>query len=178
MRRKTERLISRVSPKVIRMGDFVYMSDMQEIRVRYRTRDAYHEQKTEDICHEEMMQALSNIGKKHFKLTKADLISCAVAALGYLRTGPDLNRKLTEALNRMIKRGDVEVYERYLRFVCFEPYHMGDYSCKVKQAISKSTSSKTPNSVITLNRDSGSSVQRYCSVGNIKDADSEGFINI
>ncbi len=178
LRRKTERLISRVSPKIVRLGDFVYLCNMKEIRVRYRTYDAYHERKTEDICHEEMMQALSNIGKSRFKITREELISCAVTAFGYLRTGTDLRRKLTEALNHMIKRGDVEDYERYLRFVCYEPYHMGDYSCKIKQPISKSSPSKISVSVITASQKAANSVHRYCSVGDIKDADKEGFINI
>lgn len=174
LKNKTEQLISRISPKVSKLNGFVYLSNLKEITVRYRTTDAFHERKTEDICHEEMMQALCNIGVKYQKLTKDSLIRLAVKALGYFRCGADLRSKLTESLKQMIKRGDVSDCPPWLFFYHNVKYRMGDFDGKkVQRSAICDLASNTHK-----NEAKSTIIQCYYTVGDVKDADSEGFLPI
>lgn len=130
LRNRAKRLIGFIFPKVKCENDFVYFSNLSEIPVRYRTGDAYHERKTEDICNEEMMQALSNIGRKHDCILKDDLITIAVYAFGYTKKGADICARLEKALSCMISRCEVSCYDQKVHFIKCPSYKMGDFSSR------------------------------------------------
>lgn len=177
LRAKTKRLIANIKPEVINRRGFVYLSSLKEICVRYRTGDAFHERKTEDICHEEMMQALSNIGRLTSKITKEELIDCAVRVFGYSRKGGDLCSRLESALTCMIQRQDVLDSGLFLRFQRCPYYRMGDYCEKgISQTEKKVITSKSQTAASSTNN----CPIPYCyyTVGDFSDADDNGFLTI
>lgn len=177
LRGKTKRLIANIKPVVLNCKGFVYLSNLKEVCVRYRTGDAFHERKTEDICHEEMMQALSNIGRLTSKITKEELIDCAVRVFGYSRKGGDLCSRLEAALSCMIRRQDVIDSGYFLRFQRCPYYKMGDYSEKgTCKTVNKGTVSKSQTEGTSTN--DSKNLHCYYSVGDFSAADNDGFLTI
>ena len=122
---------------VIYRHEYVCMIDNAAISVRFRTEDGFHQRNIGSICHEEMMQALKLVLAVDKRLSKESLLRNTARALGFLRCGFVIKYRLAEALDCMIKRGDVLGSDAFLRLnpaTARNDYKMGDYQRNFKES--------------------------------------------
>ena len=87
---------------------FVFTSDFENVIVRYRTEDGIHRRDIQNICAEELMQALILVLRNHRRLQEEDLLTIVTRELGFFRFGFNIRCLLIQALGKVLERGDAE----------------------------------------------------------------------
>jgi REase_MTES_1575/Protein of unknown function (DUF3320) len=93
--------------------EFLWSVDMQTLPVRTHEGGEYA-RKIEEICPEEIAEAVMLVMRQSFSLPEADLVVQTARTLGYARTGPDVRARITATVDALIRgsrlrRGDGSV---------------------------------------------------------------------
>lgn len=117
---------------ILYRNGFICSSDMKTVRARYRTEDGFHERYIEDICYEELMEALRLVMMlMKGACYRSYLVRETSKALGFHSHKSKIDDHINRAFDCMVARGDVikrdAQYRLAIHMLKFEGYKMGDY---------------------------------------------------